>query len=82
MDLEAVDGPMCYPYFSDNQSLRAKLISERIFIPTYWPDIFNRLDVPVFEEGLIKNIHPLPCDQRYDVDDMDNICKLLLEFDN
>ena len=39
-------------------------------------------DVPVFEEGLIKNIHPLPCDQRYDVDDMDNICKLLLEFDN
>ncbi len=82
VDLEAVDGPMCYPYFSDNQSLRAKLISERIFIPTYWPDIFNRLDVPVFEEGLIKNIHPLPCDQRYDVDDMDNICKLLLESDN
>lgn len=79
VDLEAVDGPMCYPYFSDNHSLRATLISERIFIPTYWPDILTRLDVPVFEEGLIKNIHPVPCDQRYDVGDMDNICKLLLE---
>lgn len=78
VDLEAVDGPMCYPYFSDNHSLRATLISERIFVPTYWPDILTRLDVPIFEEGLVKNIHPLPCDQRYDIDDMDNICKLLL----
>ena len=75
---ENTDGPMCYPYFPDNHSLRAKLIAERIFIPTYWPDILTRLDVPVFEEGLVKNIHPLPCDQRYDGGDMDNICKLLL----
>lgn len=78
VDLEDVDGPMCYPYFSDNHSLKTTLLSGRIFIPTYWPDLLVRLDVPVFEEGLVKNIHPLPCDQRYDVGDMDDICKLLL----
>lgn len=79
-DLEDVDGPMCYPYFADGHSLGTTLLAERIFIPTYWPDILTKLNIPAFEVELVKRIHPLPCDQRYAIGDMNNICKLLLEL--
>lgn len=78
VDLDDIDGPMCYPYFLDNHSLRTTLLAERIFIPTYWPDILTRLDISAFEVELVKKILPLPCDQRYAIGDMNNICELLL----
>lgn len=77
VDLDDVDGPMCYPYFSDNPSLKTILLSKRIFIPTYWPDILTRFNTPVFEKRCVKNIHPIPCDQRYSSKDM---AKILSSF--
>lgn len=76
--LEDADGAMCYPYFVDSHSLRTTLLAERIFVPTYWPDILTKLDIPAFEVELVKKIHSLPCDQRYAISDMNNICELLL----
>ena len=80
VNLEEVDGPMCYPYFLNNHSLRSALLAERIFIPTYWPDILTRLNIPAFEVELVKRIHPLPCDQRYVERDMKNIYERLLRL--
>lgn len=80
VDLEDVDGPMCYPYFLDNHLLRTTLLAKRIYVPVYWPDILARSNIPVFEVQLVKNIHPIPCDQRYTVGDMNNICELLLKI--
>ena len=80
IDLKDVNGPMCYPYLSDSLLPRAALLADRIFIPTYWPDILSRADIPRFEGDLVNKIHALPCDQRYDKNDMSIICGRLLEF--
>lgn len=77
VDLDEVDGAMCYPFFSNNDLLKSILLTSRIFIPTYWPDILTKPDIPNFESELVNKIHPLPCDQRYVEDDMDKICGLL-----
>lgn len=73
IDLKDVDGPMCYPYLSDSLLPKAALLADRIFIPTYWPDVLIRPDIPVFEDELVKKMHPLPCDQRYSAKDMTQI---------
>ena len=73
MDLKNVNGPMCYPYLSDSFMPRTALLADRVFIPTYWPDVLTRPDIPVFEDELVKKMHPLPCDQRYCEKDMTRI---------
>ena len=36
---ESINGPLCYPFISDAKNTREKLISEKVFIPTYWSDV-------------------------------------------
>lgn len=78
LNIDCLDGPMCYPYFSDSCLLRKKLLSERVFIPTYWPDVLMRSDVSFLEMELVNNIHPLPCDQRFSSEDMMRVASLVL----
>lgn len=77
-NLSNIDGPLCYPYISTNHSLRYKLISEKVFIPTYWPDILERSNVPMIDQLLVRDIYPLPCDHRYAEADMLFIKKLVI----
>ena len=64
------NGPLCYPYFSANAGLRKKLISQRVFVPTYWADALSRISGDCLELDLINSILPIPCDQRYSSKDM------------
>lgn len=68
-----IDGPLCYPYFSDNTDLRDKLIANRIFIPTYWADVLSRTDEGSLEYDFVDKILAIPCDQRYSQNDMNYI---------
>lgn len=79
IDRMYVDGPMVYPFLTDNASLKSELIQRRIFIPTYWPEVAQRGDLGVFERKLLGNLNALPCDQRYSVNEMDNILRLIDE---
>ena len=60
-----VDGPYCYPFYCKNGvQVRKQLASQKIYIPTLWPNvpqIGNALEC-----DYAQNILPLPCDQRYD----------------
>lgn len=78
IDFDNVDGPLCYPFISDKSKLRECLVAKRIFIPKYWPDILHRFHIPDFEKQLVEKTHPLPCDQRYHVDEMHEVCKVIL----
>lgn len=69
--------PMVYPYLCKDDSLRAKLISEQVFVATYWPNVFDWCDENDIEYKLAKYILPLPCDQRYGEEDMKRIVKLI-----
>ncbi|MFC5694230.1 hypothetical protein ACFPU0_01500 [Pseudomonas sp. GCM10022186] len=65
LEVEAVDGPLCYPFFKGLANLRETLIRERVFTPTYWAKCLSRLRSNSLECELVNNLYPIPCDQRY-----------------
>lgn len=80
LDLSAIDSfvcPMVYPYLCKDESLRSKLISEQVFVATYWPNLFDWCNENDIEYKLAKYILPLPCDQRYGEEDMERIKTLI-----
>ena len=71
--------PMVYPYLSSDLNLKKKLISQRIFVPTYWPNVLEYSENDSYERYLTTHLCPLPIDQRYRDEDMyriiDNVIK-------
>jgi hypothetical protein len=67
---DEVSGALCYPLLTSNTELRNFLISKRIFIPSYWQDVLERVAPSSREAFLVQNLTPLPCDQRYGEDEM------------
>lgn len=64
-------GPFMYPlYVSNGNEVRTELQKKKIYIPTLWPDVLNNCDETDLEYDMAKNILPLPCDQRYDLETM------------
>ena len=71
-------GPYMYPFYChDGMEIKKKLAEKKIFIPTLWPNV---LQCNIFlEKDYAENILPLPCDQRYDQEDMKSLCNILLD---
>lgn len=68
LDEDAV--PMVYPYMTEDGELRKRLIDNKVFVATYWPNV----DESNERERMLKNnMIPLPIDQRYT--DMGEIVK-------
>lgn len=68
-----------YPlYIDDAEKLRNILISNKIFIPILWPNVL-KLDKNMLEYNLVKNTILIPIDQRYSINDMDRIIKIIEE---
>lgn len=71
LKLTVPEGAFMYPLYLENgAAVRKVLQGQKIFIPTLWPDVFDICAETEREYDLAKNILPLPCDQRYDSDDM------------
>ncbi|GAB3544271.1 hypothetical protein GCM10027343_19180 [Noviherbaspirillum agri] len=68
-----VEGPMCYPLLVNCDGLRKLLISKRIYVPTYWRDVLELVPSTSTEAYLVDRLVPLPCDQRYDEEDMERV---------
>lgn len=72
------DVPMVYPfYINDGSRLKEKLINNKIFCATYWPNVFDSCSSTSVEFNLAKNLILLPIDQRYGEEEMKRILKLL-----
>jgi hypothetical protein len=69
--------PMIYPFWSEDENLRSHLIKNKVFVATYWPNVFNWCDESQLEHLLAKKIIPLPIDQRYCVEDMRRIVNII-----
>lgn len=65
--------PMVYPYWTDDDSLRKRLIGNRIFVATYWPNVMQWCTREMTEYNLAHRVIPIPIDQRYKKDDMEFI---------
>jgi hypothetical protein len=77
IDFSAEDTPMVYPLLVNQADLKAKLIKQKIFVATYWPNVFDWTLPDSMEYYLAKNIVPLPIDQRYNLDDMQYMVTIL-----
>jgi len=69
--------PMAYPLMVENGvDIRKRLIENKVFVPKFWPND----SIPEEMLGPAKlsdTILPLPIDQRYGIDDMDRIIKII-----
>lgn len=70
IDLAQAEGPLCYPLLIEKESVKRKLISKRIFVPVYWPNVFRWTTTRMYENYLATNLVSLPVDHRFDEDDM------------
>lgn len=76
-DLNELSCPMVYPFMTDDVTLRQRLIDNKIFVATYWPNIYDWCDEGDVEYALCQNILPLPIDQRYNKEDINRIIALI-----
>ena len=73
-------GPYMYPLLLENgKEIKEKLISKKIFIPTFWPNIS---DNDIIDSNFKNNIISLPCDQRYNEDDIKYIINIISKYFN
>lgn len=70
--------PMIYPYLTDQKDLRDYLINNKIFVATYWPSVLKFDRINTSEQQLVKQLLPLPIDQRYQQEDMNKILKCII----
>ncbi|MCX2449918.1 hypothetical protein OQX61_01425 [Pedobacter sp. PLR] len=61
---------MIYPLMISKDGLKDKLIANKIFIPTYWPNVLKWTTPDMLEFKLAKEVIYLPVDHRYDLEDM------------
>ena len=77
MGIEAV--PMVYPYLPESVDLRQHLISNKVFIAKYWPNVIGCTKEDSVETKLTKQLLPLPIDQRYGNGEMNEILNVILK---
>jgi len=71
------ESPMVYPYFTVDNELRNRLIANQIYVATYWPNVLEWCKKGDVEYDLVKQIIPLPIDQRYGVEEMNRILEVI-----
>lgn len=76
-DQDSFECPMIYPFLTDDDELRTKLIKSKIFVATYWPNIFDWCEKSAVEYQLAERLIPLPIDQRYNEEDMNRILTII-----
>lgn len=63
--------PFAYPLLvPGGVALKKALIARKIFVPTLWPNVKAEDGADACELRLVRDLLPLPCDQRYGEDDM------------
>lgn len=76
-DCDAFNCPMVYPFMTSiGCDLREKLIDNKVFVARYWPNV-EKQDGFETEYDLSLNVIPIPCDQRYGIEEMNRIINLI-----
>lgn len=70
--------PMVYPFLTNDSSLRQRLIDNKIFVATYWPNVKRWVNPGTVEYELADKLIPLPIDQRYGREEMERILQIIL----
>jgi hypothetical protein len=76
-DFSDNEAPMAYPLLISDRDIKPDLIERKVFVPTFWPNVFVWADVDMFEFYLTKNLVALPVDHRYNLDDMTRMLNIV-----
>ena len=83
LDLIIPNGAFMYPlYIEGGMEIKKRLASEKIYVPTLWPDVFEICEESLLEFDMAQNILPLPVDQRYSENEMNKIKEEILKCIN
>ncbi|WP_194191038.1 hypothetical protein [Clostridium chrysemydis] len=78
LKVNLVEGPFAYPLLIKNgEKIRKRLIDNKIYISMLWPNVPDQVEEDSVEYRYSKNILPIPCDQRYNLNDMEYILNIL-----
>lgn len=69
--------PMVYPFMTDDESLRRRLIESKVFVARYWPNVLDWCREGDLEYKFTNQIIPLPIDQRYSKKEMEYIINII-----
>jgi hypothetical protein len=79
---QSFTSPLCYPLLLDKTKVRSRLLENKIFVATYWVEVKNKVDVESLEYKLTEKCIPIPCDQRYETDNLKLILNSIDEINN
>lgn len=77
LDIDNMCVPMVYPFLTDKEYLKKNLIDNKIYIATYWKNVCSWCDQKQVEYYLASNLLALPIDQRYSIDNLVRIKKII-----
>lgn len=81
LNLQVPEGAFMYPLYIENGAyLRERLLDFKIYVPTLWPSVLQVCHHDEIEYDLAKNILPLPVDQRYNEDDMNDMSLIIRKY--
>jgi hypothetical protein len=74
---------LCYPLLVKSAEaatrLRAQLLDQHVYVPSYWREVLSSPTAPPIERDWAQCLLPLPIDQRYNVDDMNRLADAILQ---
>lgn len=76
VDMKA-GSPMIYPLLLKNAGLRERLVDSRIYVPQWWKMVIDHPQANEWERYVSENLYPLPIDQRYTEQDMDELSEII-----
>ena len=72
------EAPFAYPLLiSDGMKTKKKLADKLVYLPTLWPNVIKECPVGTVEHEYAANILPIPVDQRYSLENMNAMCKII-----
>lgn len=77
IDAFSVNGPMVYPLLHSSSIIKKKLLEKKIYVATYWPNVFDWTTKNMYENYLAEHLISLPIDHRYTLSDMKRIINVL-----
>lgn len=77
VELDNASVPMIYPYMTERKDLRNILISRKIYVACYWPNVLKWTDKDSEDFRLTENMIPLPIDQRYEKKEISRIINIV-----
>ena len=68
---------MVYPLLTNDATLRARLVSQKIYVPQWWKYVMELVPEDTVEYRFSEKLCALPLDQRYTEDDMDQMADIV-----